>query len=184
MKENNNKGFTLLELVVVMAIMMIVLGLTATGFAMIGRTKVKSATKTIESRMDELRQTSMARDGEWWAEITYSDEKYFMSVKYKETVTNQQGISTTTEKTDSYEELGNGMKIYFKDGDGLEQDITTDGLYIKFNKKDGSVASVLNKDGNSYITSSSKSGQIIVINNKEQSYIVTIYYKTGQIDCN
>lgn len=187
MKENTNKGFTLLEVVVVLAIMVIVLGLSATGFSMLNKTRTKSAAKTIESKMDQLRHSSMSRDGEWWSEIEYKDSKYYITVKHNETIETKVGDVVTVnvnEINDTYEELGLGMTLYFKDGEGAEKDITQSGLIIKFDRKSGAITSITDKAGTDLRAADSKVGHIIVRDNGgEKEYKVVLYYKTGQIDC-
>ena len=59
--KNRKKGFTMLELIIVIAILGIFTALTSLTFAYIRSGNVKSAAKTVDATLDTLRIETMSR---------------------------------------------------------------------------------------------------------------------------
>ena len=72
----NNHGFSLLELLVVMAIIVIVSTITAVGLNVLAEGNAKKANKTMYSKISELRTTTMSKSGEWYMVISCQDNTY------------------------------------------------------------------------------------------------------------
>ena len=89
-KKNNNRGFSLVELIVVVAIGAILIGASILSIASISGTAAKQCARNIESILNKTRVTTMGKDT---AVIELykngSDGAYY----YKVTVTNGKGIT-------------------------------------------------------------------------------------------
>ena len=76
--KKNNKGFSYVELLLVLAIIAIMMGIMALSMSLIGRTNVNKGCDNLNSAMNQARTTSMAR-GRVNGQITISCEggKYY-----------------------------------------------------------------------------------------------------------
>lgn len=185
-KINNNSGFTLIELVVTVAILIIVVGMGIVGFNLIYSGNSKKAVKTIYSQISELRTNTLSIAGSWRAELYLDDGEYkfdIIKTEYSKdpssgaTVTNQILMSTTN--------FGKRLTIEYKDS--VNGAVVIDGskrLIVSFKQGSGKVDSIQLKDGSlsSLIGSGSASGDINVKtrNNSRQSKL-TLWYETGKI---
>lgn len=93
MAHNKNKGFSLIELVVTIAIMAVVTGAAISIFSWLNSGKLKTSYKGITSAMDEVRTDSMAKEKDIYLRIGKSGDTY-----YTETV--DVSVGTVLSKTD------------------------------------------------------------------------------------
>lgn len=126
MKGKKNAGFSLVEVVVVIAIMGILVGISAVGISlMFSRDAEKCATE-IESGLDKLRSYTMAKKGSWYMEIAKTGNDYILTI-YRNT-----GSGDT-----AYEQMNLGSRVTLRSG-GTE----ISGVRIQYNRVTGGVAQV------------------------------------------
>lgn len=97
----NNKGFSLIELIVVIAIMAVLVGVASIGIYTAVSGDTKRASKTISGEISSLRNNTMAIMGKWQYEIV-NDGGVYKIYTYKDGV--QQG----------YTSLGSRIHISYK----------------------------------------------------------------------
>ena len=139
----NNKGFSLVEVLIVIAMTAILGSVTVLSFSTLDTARAKKASAKIKGQLNLIRTTTMNKSGDTALKI-YKDSKGVYYV--------QQGTATTPSVSDFTEatgvdprELGGKMRLTYTDSlSGGETEIGTDGLVLKFKKDDGSL---FNQDG-------------------------------------
>ena len=185
----NNNGISLIELLVVIAIMGILVGGAAVGVNIIASGNVRKASAMVNSRLDELRTTTLSKAGSWWAQIVNRDGVYSIEI------CNDHDGEVTVKTSDK---LGSRMNI------ALDEDATDGGeaaiedgqrLVIAYAADSGKFSTVklLNNDNIDYDEDSgdvvlnarpadaSGAGRIITSGNNDNEYILSIWYGTGKI---
>lgn len=123
MKNKKNAGFSLVEIIVVIAIMAVLVGMTSVGISlMFSRDAEKCATE-IEGGLDKLRAYSMSKKGKWYMEIKQevSDNNIYMTI---------------------YRDEGSGYEIFEQENLGSRASLISGYITIEFNKANGSVSKV------------------------------------------
>lgn len=69
MKKNRNAGVTLVEVIVVIAIMGILVGMSSVGISLMFGHDAEKTAVDIEGGLDKLRSYSMSKSGNWYIEI-------------------------------------------------------------------------------------------------------------------
>ena len=64
-KDSRNKGFSLVELMVVIAIMAVLVGISGISYVIVGKSNVKKAAGFIDDAIADCRQKSMTKTGDW-----------------------------------------------------------------------------------------------------------------------
>jgi len=176
----NNAGFTMIELIIVIAIMAIMVGGSVIGFNLLGQGDAKAASKNISSQLAELRTDTLSMDGIWTAEIYKSGNTYKLDIK--KTINHVEELVSSTS-------IGSRIVITYYD---LEKPPSTEikdniKIVVRFNQGDGKILSVKkfpssNADGDSLIGSTSRSGDFIVTQRSSTtSNILTLWYLTGKV---
>ena len=135
MKKNDNKGFSLVELVIVIAIMTIVLGMLAANLNFIGNSQAKSLANSIKTAVGRARIETMGKyDTYLYIYKSSVDNKYYKEVWKR----SDQGEL----KRDNRELLGKNkptVKYHiFAEPDTTEYELDgTRGLLIKFDRTNG-----------------------------------------------
>lgn len=80
MKKKNNKGFSLIEIVVTLALMAIITGATVGIYSWIHSSKVKSASKTLDSAISELRSLTLSQSNEWKMTVSKGTGNYKVTI--------------------------------------------------------------------------------------------------------
>lgn len=112
----NNKGFSLMELIVVLAIMVVMAGAAAVTVSMLDSSYVEDAERGIKDCISMARTKSMsvaAKD--WYVSVTKEGSDYYVNLfKVTEEVVQVGGVDVTEEKVTLIEKKKLGAKITIK----------------------------------------------------------------------
>ncbi len=134
-KENINKGFSLIEIIVTLAIMAIVTVSAVSIFSMIKSEKIKSLAGKTNDAISDLRSKTLTKSGKYELIIRYdsSKGKYVAELNHNDII-------------ESTEVLGNVGTIYcVNKSSGDEYELKSSDKYeihLKYNKSDGSFAEI------------------------------------------
>lgn len=140
MGKKNNKGFSLIELVVTLAVMAIITVVSIMILSWIHSSKVKSASSTVNSTISELRSLTLSKSDEWKMTVEKESSNYKVTI-YKGVIG---GGGTSWSEYTTYH-VSKSVKIYCLDpsnnkiyignnyGGGSNAEIE-----IRFKKSDGS----------------------------------------------
>lgn len=164
MKENRKKGFSMMELIVVIAIIGLFTALATIGFGYLKAGNVKSTAKTIDSTLNKLKLDTMSKEEKPYMYLWQSGNDYYMYCttgafsKDSDTVKkNAQRIGNANVKiTVDGSVLGSSPKtIAFKKGSGAFADSSDIKSTIKVEEKDGTgtsyVINLVKDTGKHYI---------------------------------
>lgn len=128
-KKLNNKGFSLIELLVAIALMGILVGLAAYSITVMRSGDTKRASKTMSGEIAAMRSNTLAVAADWQYEIVNDDGTYKLYT-YK------------NGDVYDYTNLGARIKLYYTDKEGgAETEIAKDTkLIIKFVQGSGKVS--------------------------------------------
>ena len=124
--KKNNKGFTLLELIVIIAILAVVVGLAVVSLSPILSTAAKQAAVTAKSKIYQCKTDCLAKDADKTCLVLSNDEGYLVATYYEGDLTTEL----------SSEKLTNRKAILTYGGTELSEGQK---LFINFNKSTGSV---------------------------------------------
>lgn len=145
----NNQGASLIEFIVVIAIMAIVIGGVVTGISLFTNTYAKQAARGIEDFISEARTKTMSiAADEWNFEISYDEESGdFIYTLNKVTIT-KKADGTTERKSEAVEqEMYSGdLQIMFMNGDDSSGKVTLNSkqntLRLVFSQSQGSISDI------------------------------------------
>lgn len=80
MSNARNKGFSLIELMVVIAVMAVLTGLAGVGFGVVTGAKIKTASKEVKSALLDVRTTTMGKEGDYVAVLVDDGDKKMVRV--------------------------------------------------------------------------------------------------------
>lgn len=184
-KKNNNKngGFSLVELIVVIAIMAVLTGIASMSLASVMGISVKQCARDIQSAANQTRVSTLGKD-EVIMTITKGN-KAKSSEAYYCTIVTKDGLGKTTENEEKIGKSNLGITYVLCDSKGNKtSDITLDdthSLTIKFNRGTGAMAPCMKSDGSSggdYYCM-----QIKVKKNSTEK-IISFYPETGKVSLN
>lgn len=184
-KKNNNKngGFSLVELIVVIAIMAVLTGIASMSLASVMGLSVKQCARDIQSAANHTRVSTLGKD-EVIMTITKGN-KAKSSEAYYCTIVTKDGLGKTTENEEKIGKSNLGITYVLCDSKGNKtSDITLDdthSLTIKFNRGTGAMAPCMKSDGSSggdYYCM-----QIKVKKNSTEK-IISFYPETGKVSLN
>ena len=162
-KKNNNRGFSLVELIVVVAIGAILIGASILSIASISGTAAKQCARNIESILNKTRVTTMGKDT---AAIELykdgSDGAYY----YEVTVTNGKGETTAETKKIGRSNLEIRYSTTFNNASKLD---VSNPIKIEFDRSSGAEKTDIGK---------------IWVKHGSTEKTITIYKETGKIECN
>lgn len=127
-KSNKNKGFSLIEIIVVIALMAIVTGATMSIYSWIKTQRIEKLTENISDCINDLRTACTSKDGEYMLYITKTNGEYIATIykdggtKYKETKLGSIG------SIEVYDTAGNKYSIS-----------SSNHLHIRFDKSTGGI---------------------------------------------
>ena len=184
-KKNNNKngGFSLVELIVVIAIMAVLTGIASMSLASVMGVSVKQCARDIQSAANQTRVSTLGKD-EVIMTITKGN-KAKSSEGYYCTIVTKDGLGKTTENEEKIGKSNLDITYVLSDSKGNKtSDITLDdthSLTIKFNRGTGAMAPCMKSDGSSggdYYCM-----QIKVKKNSTEK-IISFYPETGKVSLN
>lgn len=162
-KKNNNRGFSLVELIVVVAIGAILIGASILSIASISGTAAKQCARNIESILNKTKVTTMGKDTaviELYKDL--SDGAYY----YEVTVTNGKGEITAETKKIGRSNLEIRYSTTFNNASKLD---VSNPIKIEFDRSSGAEKTDIGK---------------IWVKHGSTEKTITIYKETGKIECN
>lgn len=184
--KQNNCGFTLVELIVVIAIMTIMVGGTIIGISVLASGNARKASNTLNSSLNELRTNTMSMQGGWKAKI-YKDKNAY-KVDLLKTETNDDGTMTTT--VVASEELGSRINIQYIEGVNPGGTTTvvneSNSIYITYVAGSGKFGTITAGDDSSSNSikgdSTVLAGQFLISSKSGSTeYRLKLWYETGRI---
>lgn len=140
MRKKNNKGFSLIELVVTLAVMAIITVVSISIYSWIHSAKIKSASKTIDSTISELRSLTLSRSDEWKMTVNKETNNYRIVIYRGEIA----GGGINWSEYDTYH-VSKAVDIYCKDAANQKIKIgesygggSKANIEIRYKKSDGS----------------------------------------------
>ncbi len=130
--KTNNKGFSYVEFILVIAIMAILVGIMSLSMGLIGRTNINRGIEKVSSSLSQARNSSMARGTTRGSfEISFDGSKYYCYV----------GDTDASNKDELKETLVSSPVIvgYYLEGDPdtLYQVTATDSLVLRYDQSTG-----------------------------------------------
>lgn len=121
MKKNRNAGFSLVEVIVVIAIMGVLIGMASTGISLLFSRDAEKCAMEIESGLDKLRTYTMSKKGSWYMKIEQDGANYLMTI---------------------YRDEGTGEAVYEQINLGSKVTLAPTEIRLQFNRVTGGVAYV------------------------------------------
>lgn len=172
----NNKGMSVVELMIIIAIIAVLMSGMAVSFTILNSSNIKQATRTCKSYMEKTRTSTMSvMADEWYFELKNSGGDYVAAV-YK-VVTDSEGNTTTS--TIEEENIGSKVSISLLSGDDTIALSADDVLKVKFDTSSGSVSSV-SVNGVKYTPADNMVTLYYQIGAKENW--VDLYFVSGNIE--
>ena len=162
-KKNNNRGFSLVELIVVVAIGAILIGASILSIASISGTAAKQCARNIESILNKTRVTTMGKDT---AVIELRKDLSDGAYYYEVTVTNGKGEITAETKKIGRSNLEIRYSTTFNNASKLD---ASNPIKIEFDRSSGAEKTDIGK---------------IWVKHGSTEKTITIYKETGKIECN
>lgn len=132
----NNQGTSLIELLVVVAIMAIVIGGVTIGISLFTNTYAKQAARGIEDFVSSGRTKAMSITAdEWNVEISYNEESGDFTYTLNKVTITTKPDGTVERKSEVVEQeiYGGELKIYFINGDAADTQYAKVGLNAESN---------------------------------------------------
>jgi prepilin-type N-terminal cleavage/methylation domain-containing protein len=140
--KKDNKGFSLVELIVVIAIMGVFAGMLTIGFNVVTNQKSKTAAKELKTTLQTVRTTAMSKTGTYGCRIAQNDEGTL--VVQRVTITKDAGGNPIYNVSEEIE-LDSRITITASCTTGV---VTTDqGIVLGFEKSSGAFKSCTNDVG-------------------------------------
>lgn len=164
-KAYGNRGITLVELLVVVAILSVVVGGTGISIALAYSRDAEKCAKSINAAIENTRMLSMSQKGTF--EMTLDMEQNTITIN--NTVKNDDGTSAESEY--SSENLQNRVKIYVPGDDSIKS------IKVRFDKSSGKVVEMTgdtDDDGVLTITSENNNGKkasVVLVKNTGKHYV-------------
>ncbi|MDD6327341.1 MAG: prepilin-type N-terminal cleavage/methylation domain-containing protein [Eubacteriales bacterium] len=161
-KQQNNKGYSLIELIITIAIIVVMTGVSLVTLSMIGSARAREAAVSFESELADLISRSKNQiciiDGEKHPELNFCLKVYKSGDKYyaKKGYYNSAATADLTVEMKAGDAFSNTYRYYFFEGengsknlgtgfsskvkitytgeDGVENEIDEDGVYIIYNR--------------------------------------------------
>lgn len=172
MKENRKKGFSMIELIVVVALIGIFTALATIAFGYIKSGNIKSTAKTIDSTLNKLKLDTMSKEKKPYMCIYKDGDDYYMLC-----TTNANEAPTS----DNGQRIGNG-NVSIKVDDATVG--VNDKVYIAFKKGSGTFAESINADNPKNTIHKGKSSKAdIVVESADgdgTSYVIHLIKDTGK----
>lgn len=180
----NNKGFSLLELIVTISVMLVLVGIAVATVAVLDSSYVQDAERGIKDYVSMARTKSMsvaAKD--WYMSVSKEDSDYYAYLyKVVEKKVEEGGVLVTKEEISLFEKkkLGAKLDIYFGNDTTSMTKVDDDNpLKIYFDPSTGKVKMVTVGSGSMDITSGI--GYIKIVRNDYEA-VLKVFYNTGKCE--
>lgn len=191
-KVNNNAGFTLVELIIVIAVMAVTAGISIIGFGLLASGDSKKAVKNVSSQLTELRNNTLSIAGTWRGELYMKDGTYYIDIiNYKGTKDPTTGAKVYSDIVMSSAAIGNRINVlyeYYDAADSLQTEDIDDNskLTFTFEQGSGKVLAVKVTDISSgsvtTLSGSGAKGNIKVVNKSgSKTNLLTLWYLSGKV---
>lgn len=191
----NNKGLSMVEIIVVVALMAILVGGVSLGFAVITNSYAKEAASYVTDAlgMTRTKATSITAT-EWNMTIKKedADSGYIIEINKVTVTTDGEGNAVTNSEVIESYVTDSGLTISYKDGEAtsdgsvtlIEPGDASSILTIKFNGGQGSIqGAYLGRGGTTLIGGTAQSDiGCIIIQSGSFSRTIEIYHTTGKYD--
>lgn len=180
-RQLNNKGFSLVELIVVIAVMAVLLSLATYGIYVMVSGDTKRASKTMSGEISSIRGNTLAILGDWQYEIVNKNGNYKLYI-YKDKVEQECtdlgsriNIAYKTSESASEVKLEKGQKmvITFVQGSGKVKDIQ---VFTPANLE-GAIA----PDPANSVKGVGYCEFVITVGNGKSAESFKLYYETGKV---
>ena len=162
-QRNNNKGFSLVELIVVIAIMSVAVSLVSYSFASVYRARSKRAAETLDAVISQCKIDSMS-GLDCALEVALDDGDYYVNL-YRVDESGNMNLYKT-------EKLASDRLTFTVGSDTVEEDP----LIIRFNSSDGSIVSA-EIGTTDYLESNST---LLLTLSSAGTHTITLYKDTGE----
>lgn len=192
-RQLNNKGFSLLELLIVMAIIVIVSVATTVSLTVISKGNAKKVNKNLYSTLSSLKTTTMSKSGDWYMEIVKSGNQYEINTYKEVDVKDADGNVTGKESVldESYKCSASRISIAYKtnlksdENDSIAID-DNHSIRVRFSRSDGSckeVKAIADGSEDINLLNSDDYGNkgTFIISVSSNTYESTLWYKTGRV---
>lgn len=174
--KNKNAGFSLIELVVVIAVMVIVAGIGVTWIGNISGYRARECAGKVASSLNGAKVKSLSKQKNtgdaYWELKKGSDGKYYVSTYYPEY---SGGGYTLVEETAKVGRTSN-LKVTYTDVDGVHEVDSANTLKLCYDRSTGALY-----EGSSGSVDKSKNISAIHVSNGSRSYKIEIVAKTGKV---
>lgn len=158
-----NQGYSLVELIVVIAIMAVLTGTLAISVSAIGGFKAKECAKNIQSYINKTRVSTMGRNSVVLHLYKGADGAFYAQ-------------TTTNGTADTPQVIGKkSVTVRYTAGDDLDtaDELDTTGVYIEFDRSSGAMK-LPTSDPKIYVHK-------IAVSQESRTYVLTIYKETGKV---
>lgn len=168
MRRVNNNGLTLMELIVVIAIMAVLVASTVAGIGLLSSGDAKKASKNIRSVLSEVRTETLSIQADWEAKLYNDDGTYKISI-YRD--------------DEEYETADLGYRIEIFYGDAKEAIDDGDALIISFRQSSGAVKEIsIIKNGLEETPIELENSEFkITVSKSGSDYVLTLWKDTGKV---
>lgn len=176
----NNKGFSLIELIISISILVIVTAIATASYALLDGSYVKDAERGLMDSIALARTRAMSVSAREWKLVITTDAtgSYYAYIYKTEEITDDAGNTSTNTFIFEKEELGNKLQIAFGSGDGSVISSTNQLTFI-YDPTTGKVKSVTLGGTPQNITSGV--GNITITRNDYKAKL-KVYYNTGKCE--
>ncbi len=165
----NNRGMTLVELLVAIALIALVATVSLFGIGLLASGDSKKASRSIQDMLNEVRTSTLSIEADWCMKLRRVDDEYEIAIY-------QDGDE------DDFMELGSRIDITF-DGRNIDEGYE---LTFTYNKSSGTVKDIVyapvgSLSGESVKGDDKNSMVISVDSSTKGDYTITLYYDTGKV---
>lgn len=166
MKRIDNRGLTLIELIVVIAVMAVLIGSAVVGVSLLSSGAAQKASKSIRSVLSEVRTNTLSIAAEWEAHIENDDGTYKLSV-YRD--------------GEEYDTTDLGSRIDISYGNTETEIADGEELVIAFKKSSGAVKALALKQGEALTAIEDSPEFYITVSKADTDYRLTLWRDTGKV---
>lgn len=137
---NKNKGFSLIEVIITVAIMAVVAGGVIGIYSWSSKAKLSEATDTVKSDLNLLRTSTLGKSGEWKLTIKDVSGEYVIEVQQQKSRILPSGVKEFYWNVEESSNIGSKVKIYsIRQSDSTKVEIDANYyIEIQYNKSNSS----------------------------------------------